>query len=46
MGAQLEQLIQALATFGVPQGVDGIWTGEQKEALAPLLATYWQNPNA
>jgi Ca2+-binding RTX toxin-like protein len=38
---QMDQLIQALASFGAPAGVDGGWTEEQKEALQPIIATYW-----
>ena len=40
---QMDQLIQALASFGAPAGVDGGWTEEQKEALQPIIATYWQS---
>jgi Ca2+-binding RTX toxin-like protein len=39
---QMDQIIQALAAFGVPQGADGKWTGEQREELAPVLAACWQ----
>ncbi len=39
---QVDQLIQAMASFGVPQGVDGKWENDQKEALNPILATYWR----
>lgn len=38
----VDQLIQAMASFGVPQGVDGKWMEEQKDALQPILATYWK----
>lgn len=40
--AQMDQLIQAIASFGAPQGVNGQWTEEQKEALTPTLASYWK----
>lgn len=39
---QMDQLIQALASFGTPQGVDGQWTEEQKENLTPIISTYWR----
>jgi Ca2+-binding RTX toxin-like protein len=41
---QMDQLIQALAAFGAPAGVDGGWTEEQKEALQPVIAAYWHSP--
>ena len=40
---QVDLRIQALASFGAPQGVDGKWTEEQKEDLAPILSSYWQS---
>lgn len=40
--SQVAQLVQAMAAIGAPAGVDGQWTDEQREALAPVLATYWQ----
>ena len=39
---QVALLVQALASFGAPAGVDGGWTEEQREALAPVLTTYWK----
>jgi Ca2+-binding RTX toxin-like protein len=39
---QMDLLIQSLASFGAPQGVDGKWTEEQRESLAPILSSYWQ----
>lgn len=39
---QMNQLVQALASFGVPAGVDGQWTDEQREAVAPVLSSYWR----
>lgn len=39
---QLDQMIQAVAAFGVEQGFDGQWTQEQKEqATTAVLSTYW-----
>jgi Ca2+-binding RTX toxin-like protein len=43
---QMDQMIQALASFGAPAGVDGGWTDEQKEALQPVIAAYWHTPGA
>ncbi len=42
VNTQMNQLLQAMAGFGVPQGVDGRFTEEQKEAMAPVLSTYWR----
>ena len=39
---QVSQLVQAMASLGAPGGADGGWTDEQREALAPILTTYWQ----
>jgi len=39
---QVAQLVQAMAALGAPAGVDGQWSAEQQEALAPVLASYWQ----
>ena len=40
--SQVAQLVQAMAAIGTPGGADGQWTDEQREALAPILSTYWQ----
>jgi Ca2+-binding RTX toxin-like protein len=40
--SQLAQLLQAMASVGTPAGVNGQWTEEQQDALAPILSTYWQ----
>ncbi len=39
---QVAQMVQAMAALGAPAGVDGGWTDEQKEALAPVLTAYWR----
>lgn len=39
---QVAQLVQSMAALEAPAGVDGQWSTEQQEALAPVLATYWQ----
>lgn len=39
---QVSQMIQAMAAIGAPAGVGGSWTEEQRDALAPVLATYWK----
>ena len=38
--AQMDQMIQALASFGAPAGEDGKWTDEQKEGVNALIAGY------
>ena len=40
--SQVAQLVQAMATVGAPGGAGGQWTDEQREALTPMLNTYWQ----
>ena len=40
--SQVAQLVQAMAAIGAPGGADGQWTSEQREALTPMLSTYWQ----
>ena len=40
--SQVALMVQAMATIGAPAGVDGGWTEEQRESLAPVLSTYWQ----
>jgi len=40
--SQVAQLVQAMAAIGAPGGADGQWTDEQREALTPMLSTYWQ----
>jgi Ca2+-binding RTX toxin-like protein len=42
---QVALMIQAMATVGAPSGAGGVWTQEQQEALAPVLASYWQPKN-
>lgn len=39
---QVAQMVQALAAVGAPAGVNGQWTEEQRESLAPVLAAHWQ----
>ena len=39
---QVALMVQAMAGIGVPAGVNGGWTEEQKESLVPVLSTYWQ----
>jgi len=40
--SQLDQMIQALASYGVEQGFSGQWTREQREqANTAVLSTYW-----
>ncbi|UQZ88783.1 hypothetical protein C4J81_06020 [Deltaproteobacteria bacterium Smac51] len=39
---QVAQMIQAMASIGVPGGVDGQWTDDQKESLSLVLTTYWK----
>jgi Ca2+-binding RTX toxin-like protein len=39
---QLTQLLQALSAVSAPAGVNGQWTQEQRDALEPILAAYWQ----
>ncbi|UQZ90123.1 hypothetical protein C4J81_13305 [Deltaproteobacteria bacterium Smac51] len=41
--SQVAQMVQAMAAVGTPGGVDGQWTDEQKEALTPILSTYWKS---
>lgn len=38
---QMNQMLQALASFGTPQGVDGRWTEEQQEGVNALISSYW-----
>jgi hypothetical protein len=40
--SQVAQMVQAIAALGAPAGVNGGWTEEQREALNPILASYWQ----
>jgi hypothetical protein len=42
VNTQMNQILQAMAGFGVPGGVDGRLTEEQKDAMAPILSTYWK----
>ena len=42
VNTQMNQMLQAMAGFGVPEGMDGRFTEEQKEAMAPVLSTYWK----
>ncbi len=39
---QVAQMVQAMAVLGAPAGVDGGWTDEQRKALNPIVASYWQ----
>ena len=39
---QMDQLIQALASYGEPAGVDGQWTNEQKEGVNSVISSYWK----
>jgi Ca2+-binding RTX toxin-like protein len=39
---QVALMVQAMASVGAPGGVNGQWTDEQRDALAPVLASYWQ----
>lgn len=40
---QMDQMLQAIASFGVEQGFGGQWTQEQKEqANAAVLGGYWR----
>ena len=39
---QVALMVQAMAGLGAPGGEGGQWTDEQKEALAPILTTYWK----
>ncbi|UQZ88322.1 hypothetical protein C4J81_03510 [Deltaproteobacteria bacterium Smac51] len=39
--AQVAQMVQAMASFGAPMGINDQWTDEQKESLTPLLAAHW-----
>jgi Ca2+-binding RTX toxin-like protein len=40
--SQVALMVQAMASAGAPGGAEGQWTDEQREALAPVLASYWQ----
>jgi Ca2+-binding RTX toxin-like protein len=40
--SQVAQLVQAMAAVGAPGGAGGQWTDEQRETLAPIMASYWQ----
>ncbi|UQZ88093.1 hypothetical protein C4J81_02250 [Deltaproteobacteria bacterium Smac51] len=40
---QVAQLVQAMASIGDPAGIDGQWTEEQKDNLAPILTSYWKS---
>ena len=43
VNGQLNQMLQAVAAFGVEQGFAGEWTREQKEqANAAVIAGYWR----
>ena len=39
---QVDQMVQAMAALGAPGAADGGWTDEQRDALNPILTTYWQ----
>lgn len=39
---QMEQLIQALASFGAPSGAGGHWSEEEKEAVGAVVSGYWR----
>jgi Ca2+-binding RTX toxin-like protein len=40
--SQLNQLLEAMASFGSPAGVDGNWTEEQQASLGLIIAAFWQ----
>ena len=40
--AQMDQLIQALASYGEPAGVGGQWKNEQKEGVNSVISAYWK----
>ncbi|UQZ88094.1 hypothetical protein C4J81_02255 [Deltaproteobacteria bacterium Smac51] len=40
--SQVALMIQAMSVIGGPAGVDGGWTEDQRDALQPVLATYWK----
>lgn len=42
VSAQMNQLVQALASFGAPAGVGGQWTDEQREQVNGVISTYWK----
>ena len=42
MREQVDQLVNAMAVFDVPEGVDARISEEAREALAPVLASVWQ----
>jgi len=42
MRAQVDQLVNAMAAFDVPEGVDVRISEEAREALVPVLASVWQ----
>jgi hypothetical protein len=37
--SQLAQLLQSMALVGTPAGINGQWTEEQQDTLAPILST-------
>ena len=39
---QVALMVQAMSSIGVPGGIDGQWTDDQRDALAPVLTSYWQ----
>ena len=39
---QVDQMVQAMAALGAPGAADGNWTDDQREALNPIIASYWQ----
>lgn len=39
---QMNQMLQSLAVFGAPAGIDGHWTEEQREGVNAVVAGYWR----
>ncbi|MCC8167677.1 MAG: hypothetical protein LIQ31_16440 [Planctomycetes bacterium] len=42
INSQMNQMLQAMASFGTPAGEDGRWNEEQKEEVSYIVANHWR----